>query len=249
MRRKVIAANYKMNKTVSEVAEFLNRIKDDINVKDRDVIVCPNALAVNKAYEILKNTSVKVGVQNVFTEDKGAYTGENSVIMAKDAGASYVICGHSERRQYFKETDEIVNKKVLKCIENDLCAILCVGENLEQRKNNLQFSTVKNQVINGLKNVELKDLDKIIIAYEPIWAIGTGVTASKEEAEEICKYIREELVKLYGTKAENVRVLYGGSVTENTSYELLNMPNIDGALIGSASLRDEFINIVNTDIN
>lgn len=248
MRRKVIAANYKMNKTISEVAEFLNKIKNQINVTDRDVIVCPNALAVNKAYEILKDTNVKVGVQNIFTEDKGAYTGENSVIMAKDAGASYAICGHSERRQYFNETDEIVNKKVIKCIENNIVSILCVGENLDQRNKKLQFTTVKNQVINGLNDVELKDLDKVIIAYEPIWAIGTGVTASKEQAEEICKFIREELVELYGSEAKNVRVLYGGSVTANTSYELLNMPNIDGALIGSASLKDEFIDIVNTTI-
>lgn len=249
MRRKVIAANYKMNKTVSEVAEFLNKIKNEINVIDRDVIVCPNTLAVNKAYEILKDTNVKVGIQNIHTEDKGAYTGETSVIMAKDAGASYAICGHSERRQYFGETDEIVNKKVLKCIENNIGAILCVGENLDQRNKNLQFDTVKKQVVNGLKNVELKDLDKVIVAYEPIWAIGTGVTASKEQAEEICKYIREELIKLYGPEGNEVRVLYGGSVSAKTSYELLNMPNIDGALIGSASLKEEFIDIVNTDID
>ena len=249
MRRKVIAANYKMNKTVSEVEEFLNKIKNRINVIDRDVIICPNILAINKAYEILKDTNVKVGIQNIHTEDKGAYTGETSVIMAKDAGASYAICGHSERRQYFGETDEIVNKKVLKCIENNIGAILCVGENLDQRNKNLQFDTVKKQVVNGLKNVELKDLDKVIVAYEPIWAIGTGVTASKEQAEEICKYIREELIKLYGPEGNEVRVLYGGSVSAKTSYELLNMPNIDGALIGSASLKEEFVDIVNTDIN
>lgn len=247
MKEKIIAANYKMNKTVSQVESFLNEIKDKINVTDKKVIICPNAISLKTASNILKNTNVKLGIQNIYAEDSGAYTGENSVSMAKDAGAEYVICGHSERRQIFNETDELVNKKVLKTIENNLTAILCVGEDLEKRKENKQFDVVKKQLINGLKDINT--LENVIIAYEPIWAIGTGVTASKEQAEEMCKYIKEELLSMYGEKAKCVKVLYGGSVTEKTSYDLLNMENIDGALIGSASLKNEFVNIVNTKID
>ncbi len=248
MKRKVIAGNYKMNKTVTEVEEFLNKIKDSINVSDKDVIICPNNLAVTTAVNILKDTNVKVGVQNISDKDNGAFTGETSAKMVKDTKAEYVICGHSERRAQFGETDELVNSKVLKCLENSLKPIICVGENLLQREDNFHFVAVKHQVKNAIKNVKEEDLENIIIAYEPIWAIGTGVTATSMQAEEMCKYIKDKLEEIYGENSKKIRVLYGGSVTEKSAYELLNMPSIDGALIGSASLKEEFVNIVNTKV-
>lgn len=248
MKRKIIAGNYKMNKTITEVEEFLNEIKDSINVTDKEVIIFPNNLAVYSAVKLLENTNVKVGIQNISTEDSGAYTGETSAVMAKDALCTYVLCGHSERREKFSETDEIVNKKVLKCLENSLKPVICVGENLLQRQDNFHFVTVKHQVKKALKGVSKEDIENIIIAYEPIWAIGTGESATSKQADEMCKYIKEKLKEEYGEEASKIKVLYGGSVTEKTADELLNMENIDGALIGSASLKKEFVNIVNTKI-
>lgn len=244
MRRKIIAGNWKMNNTVIDAVKFINEIKDEIDREDIDVVVCPNNLSVISVVNELEDTSIEVGVQNIHPEDKGAYTGETSLDMVIASGAEYAIVGHSERRAMFGETNEFVNKKVLKCLEKDITPIMCVGETLEERQSGKLFDIIKSQVTVGLNNVE--DVTKVVIAYEPIWAIGTGVTATKEQAEEMCKYIRDLIKDLYSPEdSEETRIQYGGSVTKDNAKDILNMPNIDGALVGGASLKKDFIDIVN----
>lgn len=249
MRKKIIAGNWKMNYTLSQAEEFVTSIVKQINVDDIDVVLCPNFVSLDRVYDLICQTNVKLGAQNVHYEDKGAYTGETSIDMLISAGVEYCIVGHSERRQYFNETDEIVNKKVKKVIEKDLKAILCVGETLEQRNNNEMFKVVEDQLAKDLKDITKEQIKRnIIIAYEPIWAIGTGVTATSMQAQEMCKFIRSTIAKMYNENiAENIRIQYGGSVKASNTKELLSMEDIDGALVGGASLTNDFVAIVNYD--
>lgn len=244
MRKKIIAGNYKMNLTASQVTNLLKEIKNDIDTDKVDVVVCPNYLAIPDACRETEGTNISVGVQNIFYEEKGAYTGETSCEMIKDLGVKYAIIGHSERRQYFNETDNIVNKKVKKAIEQGIFPIMCVGESLTQREEGIYLEFVKSQVENGLATID--DISSVIIAYEPIWAIGTGKTATDEQAEEMCLFIRNVIKIMYGEEvSDKIRIQYGGSVNKENASKLLNMENIDGALVGGASIKKDFIDIVN----
>lgn len=247
MRKKIIAGNWKMNYCVNKAEEFVSQIKDTINTDEVDVVICPNFVALDRISDLIYGTNIKLGAQNVYFEDKGAYTGETSVNMLAAVGVSYCIVGHSERRQYFNETDEIVNKKAKKLLEKDIAPIVCVGETLEERESEKMYEVVEKQVRNSLDGID-KDLvmNKVVIAYEPIWAIGTGKTATAEQANEMCKYIREVIAKMYDEEtSQKVRIQYGGSVKPSNSSEILNMSDIDGALVGGASLTNDFVAIVN----
>jgi triosephosphate isomerase len=237
MRRPLIAANWKMNKTIEEtlafLEEFIPLIKD---VSDIEILISPPFTSLFIASEKIKNTQILLCGQNVFYEDKGAYTGEISPVMLKDAGCTYVIIGHSERRQYFHETDEIINKKIIAAKRNNLKVILCIGETLEERQNGMTFEVLKRQIEKGLKDISLED---IVIAYEPVWAIGTGKTATTEQAQEAHKFIRERLSLLYGDISNEIRILYGGSVTPENIKSLMDCEDVDGALVGGASLKAE----------
>lgn len=247
MRKKIIAGNWKMNYTISEAEHFVVNILDRINVDDVDVVIIPSFVCLETVGNLLDDKNVKLGAQNVFYEEKGAYTGEVSADMLVSAFVDYVIVGHSERRAYFGETDEDVNKKVKVLLSRNIKPIICVGESLEQREQGKHFNVVKTQVINALKDVTDADARvNIVIAYEPIWAIGTGKTATADEANEMCKFIRDVVRELYTDKvADSVRVQYGGSVNAKNASEILNMPDIDGALVGGASLKEDFVAIVN----
>ena len=247
MRKKIIAGNWKMNYTITEADNFVNEIKDRINTDEVDVVICPNNICLERVSDIIEGTNIKLGAQNVHYEEKGAFTGETSANMLLSIDAKYCIIGHSERRQYFCETDEIVNKKAKKLLEKNIKPIICVGETLEQREKGELYEFISTQVKNALKDISEDDVkNNIVIAYEPIWAIGTGVTATSMQAQEMCKYIREEIRKLYNNAvAENIRIQYGGSVKPSNANEILNMEDIDGALVGGASLTDDFVAIVN----
>lgn len=247
MRKKIIAGNWKMNYTITEADNFVNEIKDRINTDEVDVVICPNNICLERVSDIIEGTNIKLGAQNVHYEDKGAFTGETSANMLLSVDAKYCIIGHSERRQYFCETDEIVNKKAKKLLEKNIKPIICVGETLEQREKGELYEFISTQVKNALKDISEDDVkNNIVIAYEPIWAIGTGVTATSMQAQEMCKYIREEIRKLYNNAvAENIRIQYGGSVKPSNANEILNMEDIDGALVGGASLTEDFVAIVN----
>ena len=247
MRKKIIAGNWKMNYCVNKAEEFVSQIKDTINTDEVDVVICPNFVALDRISDLIYGTNIKLGAQNVYFEDKGAYTGETSVNMLAAVGVSYCIVGHSERRQYFNETDEIVNKKAKKLLEKDIAPIVCVGETLEERESEKMYEVVEKQVRNSLDGID-KDLvmNKVVIAYEPIWAIGTGKTATAEQANEMCKYIREVIAKMYDEEtSQKLRIQYGGSVKPSNASEILNMSDIDGALVGGASLTNDFVAIVN----
>ena len=247
MRKKIIAGNWKMNYCVNKAEDFVSEIKDAINTDEVDVVICPNFVALDRLSDILDGTNIKLGAQNVHTEDKGAYTGETSVNMLAAVGVKYCIVGHSERRQYFAETNEIVNKKAKKLLEKDINPIVCVGETLEEREANTMFDVVEKQVRESLEGIEETQMKRnVVIAYEPIWAIGTGKTATAEQANEMCKFIREVVSKMYNESvAEAVRIQYGGSVKPSNANEILNMSDIDGALVGGASLTNDFVAIVN----
>lgn len=236
-----------MNYTITEADNFINEIKDRINTDEVDVVICPNNICLERVSDIIEGTNIKLGAQNVHYEEKGAFTGETSANMLLSVDAKYCIIGHSERRQYFCETDEIVNKKAKKLLEKNIKPIICVGETLEQREKGELYEFISTQVKNALKDISEDDVkNNIVIAYEPIWAIGTGVTATSMQAQEMCKYIREEIRKLYNNAvAENIRIQYGGSVKPSNANEILNMEDIDGALVGGASLTDDFVAIVN----
>ena len=247
MRKKIIAGNWKMNYCVNKAEDFVSEIKDAINTDEVDVVICPNFVSLDRLSDLLDGTNIKLGAQNVHTEDKGAYTGETSVNMLAAVGVQYCIVGHSERRQYFAETNEIVNKKAKKLLEKDINPIVCVGETLEERESNTMFDVVEKQVRESLDGIEEAQLKRnVVIAYEPIWAIGTGKTATAEQANEMCKFIREVVSKMYNESvAEAVRIQYGGSVKPANANEILNMSDIDGALVGGASLTNDFVAIVN----
>ncbi len=246
MRKKIVAGNWKMNMTPAKAVELIDSLKNEINSQEVEVVVCPPYVCLPAVLDAVKGTNIGVGAQNMYFEESGAYTGEIAPSMLVELGVKYVIIGHSERRQYFAETDVTVNKKVLKAIEHDLVPILCVGESLEEREQGVTIDLVRLQTKVALKDVKPEDAKKVVIAYEPIWAIGTGKTATSAQAEEVCKAIREVVAEVYGNEvADEVRVQYGGSVNGGNANELFNMGNIDGGLVGGASLKPEFAAIVN----
>lgn len=246
MRRKIIAGNWKMNKTPSEAVALVNELKDLVKNDEVDVVYCVPAIDIVPVVEAVKGSNVKVGAENMYFEESGAYTGEISAAMLKDAGVEYVIIGHSERRDYFKEDDVLLNKKVKKAIEAGITPILCCGETLEQREMGIAVDFIRLQIKSDLKDVAAADVAKLVIAYEPIWAIGTGKTATSDQAEEICKAVRDCIREMYDdATAEKVRIQYGGSVNAGNAAELFTKPNIDGALVGGASLKADFGQIVN----
>ncbi|MDO8734961.1 MAG: triose-phosphate isomerase [Elusimicrobiota bacterium] len=249
-RVSLIAGNWKMNKTVEESVELVNALKQKLSdgsvASDREVLVCPPFTSLVVVKEIVKNSIIKLGAQNMYFEKSGAYTGEISALMLKNAGVEYVIIGHSERRQYFSETDENVNKKMKVAFENSIIPIVCVGETLHQREKNEAFSVIEKQVKVGVAGLSAEQSKKLVIAYEPVWAIGTGKTATPQQAEEVHAFIRKLYSEMYGKDAaESIRILYGGSVKPDNVSEIMRQPDIDGALVGGASLKaDDFIKLV-----
>ena len=245
-RKRIIAGNWKMNMTPSEAVKLVEELKPLVVNDDVDVVYCVPAIDIVPVVEAVKGTNVQVGAENFYIEDKGAYTGEISAPMLVDAGVKYVIIGHSERREYFKEDDAFLNKKVKKAIASGLTPILCCGETLEQREMGVTMDWIRLQIKSDLAGVAADDVKNLVIAYEPIWAIGTGKTATSDQAEEVCKGIRELIAEVYDTDtAEAVRIQYGGSMHAGNAKELLAKPNIDGGLIGGASLKAEFGQVVN----
>ncbi len=245
-RRKIVAGNWKMNMTPSEAVKLCAELKDLVKSDSVDVVYCVPAIDIVPVVEAVKGTNVEVGAENLYIEDKGAYTGEISADMLVDAGVKYVVIGHSERREYFGETDEFLNKKVKKAIEKGLTPILCCGETLEQREMGVTMDWIRLQIKSDLAGVAAADVAKLVIAYEPIWAIGTGKTATSDQAEEVCKGIRECIAEMYDqATADEVRIQYGGSVNASNAAELFAKPNIDGGLVGGASLKADFGSIVN----
>jgi len=241
MRKKIVAGNWKMNNGPAEAAAFANSIKDGINGADADVVFCVPYVSLVSVTEALKGTDISVGAQNMHFEDSGAYTGEISGRMLAAMGVPYVIIGHSERRQYFGETDESVNLKTKKALSCGLKPIVCNGESLAQREQGITVDLVRLQTRIALMDISKEDAKKIVIAYEPIWAIGTGKVATNEQAEEACAAIRQVLSEIYDSAtAEAIRIQYGGSVTPANAKELFAMPNIDGGLVGGASLKADF---------
>jgi len=246
-RKKVIAGNWKMNKTPSETSIFITELSDRVK-QTKDIVICAVPyVCLTAALKSSKRTKIKIAAQNLHFEDNGAFTGEVSADMLTDLGVKYVIVGHSERRQYYNETDATVNKKILKALKAGLKPILCVGESLDQREMGVTSDFVRYQVRYALNGVSSEDMKNVIIAYEPIWAIGTGKTATNEQANDVCKTIRETLVELYGRRVANAALIqYGGSVNVKNANELFNMSDIDGGLVGGASLKiDDFDKIVN----
>ena len=246
MRKPIIAGNWKMNKTIAEAVEFVNDIKGKLNDADVDVVICAPFTLLKDLKEVTKGSNIKIGAQNMHFAENGAFTGEISSTMLKELSIDYVIIGHSERRQYFSETNETCNKKVLKALEVGIDPILCCGETLEERETDKTKDVVKTQVISGLANVKAEDLSKVVIAYEPIWAIGTGKTATAKQANDVISYIREVIASLYGELANQVRIQYGGSVKPSNVVEIMGQSDIDGALVGGASLEpSDYIALVN----
>ena len=245
-RKKIIAGNWKMNKTPSEAVELVNLLKDLVKNDDVDVVYCVPAIDIVPVVEATKGTNVAVGAENMYFEESGAYTGEISAAMLVDAGVKYVIIGHSERRDYFKEDDVLLNKKVKKAFEAGITPILCCGESLEQRELGVTMDWIRLQIKSDLAGVTADQVKSMVIAYEPIWAIGTGKTATLDLAQEVCKGIRDLIAEIYDTDtAEAVRIQYGGSMNAGNAAELLAKPDIDGGLIGGASLKADFGQVVN----
>ncbi|WP_103201873.1 triose-phosphate isomerase [Herbinix hemicellulosilytica] len=246
MRRKIIAGNWKMNKTPSEAIALINELKPLVATDEADVVFCVPFVSLIPAIEAVKGSNIEIGAQNMHFEESGAYTGEIAPKMLTEIGVKYVIIGHSERREYFGETDETVNKKVLKAFEHGLTPIICCGETLKQREQGITIDFVRQQIKIAFLGVTKEQAKKAVIAYEPIWAIGTGKVATPEQAEEVCKAIRECIEEIYDKEvADAIRIQYGGSVTAASAYELFSQPNIDGGLVGGASLKADFGKIVN----
>jgi len=242
----MIAGNWKMFKTCSEAVETARRLKELVEKTDFiDIMIAPPFTALAQVSEAIKGSPISLGGQNLFWEKEGAYTGEVSPAMLVSAGCRYVIIGHSERRQYFGETDKTVNKKIAAAFENNLIPILCVGESEKERESDKTFSVLDKQLQEGLQNFSLTDLEMLVIAYEPVWAIGTGKTATTEQAQEVHHYIRSEIEKRFGNiLAKSMRILYGGSVKPDNIKALMAMPDIDGALVGGASLNAEIFSLI-----
>lgn len=248
MRKTVIAGNWKMNNDLAQteklIVELKNLLKDE--KPGCDVIVCPPYTSLSEASKLLKGSNIKLGAQNMYFEDSGAFTGEVSVSMLKSAGCEYVIIGHSERRTIFGESDELINKKIKKALAEGLIPIFCVGELLEERETGITNDVVKRQVLIGLTGVTEEEMKKIIIAYEPVWAIGTGKTATPAQAQEVHEFIRDLIEIDYSLEiANDVTIQYGGSVKPDNAKELLSQKDIDGALVGGACLKaDSFLGII-----
>ena len=249
MRRKVIAGNWKMNMLPNETIDFIQELTSLVKDTKNEVILCVPYTDLFYALLHVQGTNIKIGAQNMHWEEKGAYTGEVSAPMLKSIGVEYVIIGHSERRQYFAETDETVNKKIKSAVAHGLKPIVCVGETLEQREAGETETIVTNQIAKAFEGIASENLEKIIVAYEPIWAIGTGKTATKEDANNTIMQIRKKLAEIYGqNEAEGVIIQYGGSVKSSNAKELFEMSDIDGGLVGGASLKaEEFSKIVKFD--
>lgn len=246
MRKPIIAGNWKMHKTIAEALEFVNDVKDRVDNDKVEAVICAPFTLLKDLKQATRGTNIKIGAQNMHFEEKGAFTGEISPLMLKELDMDYVVIGHSERRQYFNETDETVNKKVLKALEVGIDPILCVGETLEEREAGNTKDVCKVQVEKALENVSKEDLAKVVIAYEPVWAIGTGKTATSEDANDVIAYIREVVANLYGELANEVRIQYGGSVKPSNVAEIMNQSDIDGALVGGASLEaNDYVELVN----
>ncbi|MBE6014073.1 MAG: triose-phosphate isomerase [Lachnospiraceae bacterium] len=245
-RRKIVAGNWKMNMTPTEAVALVKELEPLVKSDSVDVVYCVPAIDIIPVVEAVKGSNVAVGAENMYFEDKGAYTGEIAPGMLVDAGVKYVILGHSERREYFKETDEDLNKKVKKAFEVGLTPILCCGESLEQREMGITIDWVRMQIKSDLAGVPAKDVASMVIAYEPIWAIGTGKTATSDQAQEVCKAIRDCIREIYDdATADSVRIQYGGSVKGENAAEIFGKPDIDGGLVGGASLKADFGKIVN----
>lgn len=247
MRKTIIAGNWKMNKTSLEAIDLTNALNRELSdVTDVDVVICPAFTVLSEINELLTDSNVKLGAQNLHWENSGAFTGEVSASMLKSVGCGYVIIGHSERRQYFGETNETVNKKVKAALKNGLAPMVCVGENLKEREQKETFDIVRNHIEGSLAGLTTEEMKNIIIAYEPVWAIGTGKTATPAQAQEVHAFIRELLLKIFGNAvAAETKIQYGGSVTPENIADLIAQNDIDGALVGGASLKAEsFIKIV-----
>ena len=240
-RRKLAAGNWKMNKTPSETRAFIEQMKPLVADTESEVLFCVPAIDIVPAVEAAKGSNIEIGAENMYFEDKGAFTGEISAKMIVDAGATHVIIGHSERRDIFGECNQMINKKVLKALEAGLVPVICCGESLEQREQGITVDWIRMQIKIALQGVTAQQVAGSVIAYEPIWAIGTGKTATTEQAQEVCGAIRVLVEELYGKDtAETVRILYGGSVNPGNAAELFAQPDIDGGLVGGASLKPEF---------
>ena len=245
MRKKIVAGNWKMHFVPSKAEAFAAEMKDKLNTDKVDVVLCVPYVNLKSVQDVLKGTHVKVGAQNMHYMDEGAYTGEVSGVMLQDMGVPYVVIGHSERRERFGETDTTVNLKTLKALEHKLIPIICVGESQKQRKQNRTQGVLRKQLAFALDELSAAQVAQVVIAYEPIWAIGTGETATTAQAEEACALIREQVHERFGDVAsEKVRILYGGSVTPDNAKELFAMPNIDGGLVGGASVVPSFEKVV-----
>lgn len=244
-RRKIIAGNWKMNMTPSQAVELINTLKPLVVTDEADVVFCVPAIDIIPAVEAAKGSNIEIGAENMYFEEKGAYTGEIAPDMLTDAGVKYVIIGHSERREYFAETDETVNKKVLKAFEHGLTPIICCGESLTQREQGITIDWIRQQIKIAFLNVPADKAAEAVIAYEPIWAIGTGKVATTEQAQEVCGAIRACIAEIYDeATAEAIRIQYGGSVSAGSAPELFAQPDIDGGLVGGASLKPDFGKIV-----
>ncbi len=245
-RKKIIAGNWKMNMTPSEAVELVNTLKPLVANDEVDVVFCVPAIDIIPVMEAAKGSNIQVGAENMYFEEKGAFTGEISPNMLTDVGVKYVILGHSERREYFAETSETVNKKMLKAFEHGLTPIMCCGETLTQREQGVTMDFIRQQVKVGFLGVTAEQAASAVIAYEPIWAIGTGKTATTAQAQEVCAGIRACIAEIYDkATADAIRIQYGGSVNAATAGELFAQPDIDGGLVGGAALKPDFGKIVN----
>ena len=244
-RRKIIAGNWKMNMTPKQAVALIETLKPLVVTDEADVVFCVHAIDIIPALEAVKGTSIAIGAENMYFEEKGAYTGEIAPGMLTEVGVQYVIIGHSERREYFAETNETVNKKVLKAFEHGLTPIICCGESLEQREQGITLDWIRQQIKIAFLNVTADQARTAVIAYEPIWAIGTGKTATSDQAQEVCGAIRACIGELYDeATAEAIRIQYGGSVNGGNAAELFSKPDIDGGLVGGASLKPDFAKVV-----
>ena len=245
-RRKIIAGNWKMNMTPSQAVALVNELKPLVANEDVDVVFCVPAIDIIPAMEAAKGSNINIGAENMYFEEKGAFTGEIAPAMLTDVGVKYVVLGHSERREYFAETDETVNKKVLKAFEHGITPIVCCGETLTQREQGVTIDFIRQQIKIAFLNVTAEQAATAVIAYEPIWAIGTGKVATTEQAQEVCAAIRVLIGEIYDeATAAAIRIQYGGSVSASSAPELFAQPDIDGGLVGGASLKPDFGKIVN----
>lgn len=247
MRKILAAGNWKMNNTPAQAEAMINELKEKVKDCKNEVLICPSFVCIPAAVAAAKGSNVQIGAQNLHFEDKGAFTGEVSAPMLKELGVTHVIIGHSERREYFAETDDTVNSKVIQALKYGLTPVLCCGESLKQREDGITFDFIRSQIKIAFRNISKEDATKIIVAYEPIWAIGTGKVATSEQANEVCADIRKCLEGIYDSEtAQNIRILYGGSVNKACAAELFSMSDIDGGLVGGASLKcDDFTVICN----